>query len=294
MHAVAQLFLGASMPIVALVFYLLFTSSWNEAVTQLFLDATSAFAAFSSFVPWGNFHWPNNIYIFGVPGKPLGWKYVWVLLFMAFAGVYQAVHAFIIKKKPEWRDMFVLMFAGLLCVYQTIFFYIHALFIQYYIPITWLYALFAAYLVDEFLKSLAVRSRTWFTAGSVGFWIIALILTAHTIRINVIRSKMDPYRQEETFTRLLQQIPVSEPVFPNYLFRPLSHPLFYGYFLGVGDLPAQLAKRYPPVWEELGKKNVKYLVLDDFSFKRLDTQTQEYITSRYQKTAGDVSLWIVK
>lgn len=287
------LMIGSILPVMVFVFYTLIQGSTLPMIQQVLIDPVTAFSAFKYPVRYGNFHWPDNIYIFGVMGTPPVWIYIWVLPWLAFAGAYHASLEAIGKKTHTAVDIFTCVFAVSLVLYQSMLFFMPGVFIQYYLPLTWIYAYFAAFALDRLLK--AVDKKIFIKIFVV---CILCVLYAWFLRDsynnNMTRAGMTSESVYANVEKRLAQIPEDQAVFPNMLFRPLSHPVVFGYFMGLADLDSRIAGRYPPVEEILAQKRIQYVWLTDSEIKTLSLNAQEYINSQYTRINLSESFMIRK
>lgn len=284
---------GSSLPVVAFLFYTLIQGSTVPMIQQVLIDPVSAFSAFKYPVRYGNFHWPDNIYIFGVMGTPPIWIYIWVLPWLAFAGAYHATIETIGKKTHTAVDVFTGVFAVSLVLYQSMLFFMPGVFIQYYLPLTWLYAYFAAFALDRLLK--AVDKKISIKAFVVCILCVFYVwFLRDSYKNNTIRAGMTSESVYANLEKRFAQIPKDKAVFPNMLFRPLSHPVVFGYFMGLQDLDSRIARRYPSVEEVLDQKSVDYLILSVGDVDSLAPPDRDFITAHYLHVSGDESLMIRK
>lgn len=224
----------------------------------------------------GNFYWAPNIYIFGLDGRPIVWAYVWILPILGFIGA---------SRLAKEKNDIAKLLTGVLVIQWVLLFFVKSVFIQYYLPITWLFALFGAYVLnDAFNKRystlLLILTVTFFTLGSV--------------QANLGRAKLTTQAQgvEEKLLRRWGQIPQNAEVFPNFVFRPSPYPLLYGAF--YGDMPKSILNRFLPVEKVLEEKRVLYVLASESDLTYYSFQTEQYIQSSYQRVSGDEELWVRK
>jgi len=283
--------IGILVPVLLFAWYGVFTGSLPELVQQLVLDAVLAFSAFRYPVPLGNFYRPDNIYIYGTMGRPMTWIYAWILLYMAFAGAYHTLIS--LFKQGLWRPETVIKLIAVvtLVVYQGLLFFLPSVFIQYYLPLGWLYALFAAIALVELFKILP-RSSLW--RGGYLLAVAGFLLTVvySSVKANLARAQMTWREQQRAIEKRWENIGGEQTVFPGYLFRPLAHPCMYCYFLYVADVPQVIKNRYPSIEQVLETKQVPYVLLSSYSLGLLPAETQAYINTYYRRTTADEELYL--
>lgn len=282
-------FLGVLIPILFFLFYFFIQGSAKEMYQQLFVDSKITNDALLVPVPLGNYYWPNNLYLYGSPGKPLPWFYVWILPLAAFIGLYKVVIDFFSKSKIIWIDTFKFVLCAALIIQWLSLFFISSVYMQYYIPITWLFALFAAVTLDDVFHTSFGNTSLKFLM-SIGIFLIFCVFTWGSIQANVKRSEMRGKEALDAITKRWQQIPENEDVFPALLFRRSSYPLIYGYY--IGDIPQTIINRFPSVPETLGQKKIKNVLVSDYNMIYLTSGTKEYIGKNYHRVIGDGEWWI--
>src|SRR3989344_2133463 len=160
--------------------------------------------------------------------------------------------------------------------------FINSVFIQYYIPINWLYAVFTAYFIDDLLFKIEM-SKFMRNGLIVIFLIIFVLLYQTSIQANISRSNntFDPIVKEATdFWKL---IPEDRPTFPNLIFRKPIYPILWG-----STFAPYMRNRYPPAFLALEKHKIPIPTgLTDEYFNFLDSQSREYILKNYQRDASD-------
>jgi len=105
----------------------------------------------------------------------------------------------------------------------------------------------------------------------------------------IARAPMTSVHMEQQLMTRWKQVPPTEPVFPNYLFRPAVYPIAV---YQMGDVPPVIRQQFVKPEQELEAHHVKYILLDEPGLTTYDPSTQAYIRSRYQRVAGDRDLMI--
>lgn len=211
---------------------------------------------------------------------------------MAFAGGYAAFSSSLKsavehteKKDEEHQLMRIILFVSLAFQWASLLF-INSVFMQYYIPINWLYALFSAYFIHNLINQIKIVKilQTVFTACLL---ILLIFLLKSSIQGNLARSRMadDPIVKE--VTGFWQMIPKDSPAYPNVIFRKPIYPLLWGQVISEN-----VRDRYPQAYLAIEKYKLKILtgLTDDF-ISYLDPQTQAYILANYQRDQSDNRIW---
>lgn len=252
-------------------------------VQQLVIDAVATNAAILYPPPMGNFYWPNNVPVFGLPGRPITWIYVWLLPALALAGS----HAALINRK---RTFVTVLLVGCLIAYWLSLFFIRAVFIQYYLLVTWLFALFAAVYIEDVLFWLRFFPRIAMIARIVMLG-VCMALIVVSVRANINRSTINADGFITFFKERWKVIPDGAKTFPNFLFRLSSFPLTYGYYLF--DIPAPILSRYGTIAGSLKENRVDFVLFTPEEVNRLAVSDSAYIQTNYRYD-GALQLWIRK
>lgn len=225
--------------------------------------------------PFGFLLLPDNAFIFGLPGRPLTWMFLWSLPFLAGAGVFASL-----KTKANYFPFKVILAASLVLQYSALFF-IKSVFSQYYLPANWLFLIFSSVALSEiFQKRLNL------------FLILIIPLVVIAIQANIERSKNNFYQNTNELTKRFNQIPINSYVFPNLLFHPPVYPVVAYDF--IGDIPKIILDSFPPIEKALEDKKVPYLLLSDYYLSHLNPTTVTYIKNNYKRVEGDPELWLRK
>lgn len=234
----------------------------------------------SSLINPGSFSFffdPYNPELFGFPGKPLTWLYIFILPSLAAFGGGTTI-ASIMKK----RVFYPLCFAQLILLVLTAVLLIWLLkikgvFLQYFLNISWLYAVFAASFIS-FLRHKLKSRPVFFDLSLIA---LMIIFTTVSIKANLNRSLIGNKELEEKYDFYWRLIPEGTPTFPNILFRPLSYPLALGAF--IGDVPDSVLKRLGNVWNYLERDKVKILIIDQYAMQYIDQPSVDYIKKNYRQ-----------
>lgn len=282
------LVLGIFMATAAFFSYFLLAGDIGEVIKQLILEVHTAYSVFRIPVPLGNFYLPNNIYIFGFPGQPLTWVYVWVLPLLAAAGAYQSIITVLTRHGESKKDLIVFVLIASGVTQWALLFFSPVVFIQHYLPVSWLFSLFAAVAMTRLLE--ATKSFPHLRSFTVSLVTIGIVSVGiSSIRANFRRSEMDSTRIIAKYQMYWSKIPESALVFPHFLFRPPVYPVPYGYF--IGNVPAEIFARLPDIPSVLEKKKVPFLFLSDYAFGLLPKTARDYMSTHYERVAGDEELW---
>jgi hypothetical protein len=281
-------FWGSSfvLTVFAYILYFAFSGTLPAMLEQTIADARSTNNALLYPVKLGSFYYAdNNIYLYGHPGKPLTWMYAWIIPITGFAGMFSVFSGYLKKKVRTHGDAVKMILLVSLVLQWVSLFFIHSVFLQYYIPITWLFALFTAVLVADMSSSLAAH-RTAFLVSAACAGIL-LILAAHTqVTGNLKRTTYDNTVNRKAFSAMWSVLEPEETSFPNALFHPLAYPLPYGYF--YADIPPGIIARYPPLDNVIEEQKIRVLFIDDYFMEKLPVKYKSYISANYRKIAEPI------
>lgn len=242
---------------------------------------------------WLGYFYFSNPTIYGIDGKPLNWMYAWVLPVLGFAGGYKSLlhpqggYSHINNAHPEGvqKIMKIIFFLSLIFQWLSMLF-IHSVFIQYYIPLNWLYAVFAAVFINDLLFEIKF-GKIIKTGVVIGVFLIFVTLHKTSIQANLNRSRLksDPYLDE--FTKIWKMIPENAPAFPNVVFRRPIYPILWG-----STFAKYMRDRYPPAYLAIERYKLPLLTfLNDEYFGYLDKDTQDYIVKNYKRDSDDPLIW---
>jgi len=238
----------------------------------------------------GNFYWPVNVYLYGFSDRSLVWIYEWGILIVGFSGAFR-IFFHSVSEPLSLRSLLKLLIPITLGIHWLLLFSFRSVFLQYYLPVSWLLAVGVAVVVDDLIS-------TTYQNNIFRFTVLASLVTAFllvgkaSIDLNLMRASIDGHEEESRLEAILAKIPENEPVFPGFLFRPLVYPIPYGYY--YGDMPSNVTTRFPPVGEILDKKNVRFLVATETYLSYLPKDAQQYIKEHFLKDLKLEDLWVRK
>lgn len=260
--------------------YFILTNSFGPMVQQMIIEPQKFLATTVYPTRLGFFFAPDNIYIYGLPGKPLTWIYAWVLPFIGFGGA-------LLQAKEKFSPIRIYLTLTLVAQWLLLF-TLQTAFIQYYTPVNWLFALFGAYAIVSFMKAFKTR-RLLYTLSLIAITIAILSLTRVSIEANYARSTMRGSDVVAKFERIWERIPQDSAVFPDFLFRPLGYPMTSGYVIGVRT--RELQNRYGDVSDYLEKNHVSFVFRNTYMADYYSPQTNAYIDSHFMKDPGIEELY---
>lgn len=271
---------GFTLPWLLFLIFLTINHLLKEAIQQVFWDSMVMNNAIKNPMSLAYFFRPNNLYVFGYRGKSLTWLYVWLLPLMAFLGfLIMAVRVKLSLKKNRAVEQAPKVTVMAVLLAQMIWtFSIRGFFLQYFLTISWLWALFAG----VFMAEIICLSKRFYLSKFIQIAYVALLIifAMASIRANLFRSTVGNSSLIEQYEKLGKIIPRSEPTYPNLLFHPVAYPLTYG--TNFWDLPESILRRYGPVQKWLDGYNIKYILLGSYAMDFVDYQTKEYILDNYQ------------
>ena len=280
---------GIALIVVVFMLYFIFNHSFTSMVQQLVIDSKTTNDSLLNPVHLGFFYQPNNAFIYGVAGKPLGWYLSLSLPIMAFFGFIITTLAILRKKYLRHSIISMTILTSIFIIQVLSLFLIHSVFIQYYIPILWLQALFAAIFIHHALHFCETHFKRKLIFQSL-LSVVFIVFAVSSYRANISRSQISDFGVPSKISMEWQQIPEQTATFPNLLFRPLAYPLTYGYF--IGDIPSNILNRFPPITTVLENKKVQYLLINSYVMSYFSPSVQSYIVKHYQKTSFNDELWI--
>lgn len=278
---------GCITPVILFSLYCLSQGTFSEMLTQTIFEAKAAYSYFPITIPLGNFYIPNNYLVYGTMGKPLTWFYVWLLPFAAVAGLFTKCMEFLKGEKVDAKGLVILMLGFSLILQWATLFFLQVVFMQHYLPISWLYALFTAVTIETILSALTSKRTLDTTIRSILF-LLCVALIWVSVKTNIGRSKADSTYLTSVITNRWKQIPEGTVTFPNFLFRPAIYPVTYGYF--VGNVPPVILNRLPSITSRIEQYKVPYLLIDDYLMSKLPVDVQEYVKEKYSRVPGDGEL----
>jgi len=266
--------------------YFIATDRGYDLFIELIAESFSSYSKFDYPVHYGFFYKPDNTTMFGYPGKPLNWLYLWVLPFLGVSGAIYTLIQSVWKKRIDLTSVIKSSLVGSMVVQWIFLLTLTSVFIQHYSVVSFFYAFFGSVIVSVVYKFINVKSlRLAFSA--IGLILLtALLYTA--INANFIRARSDARWVIAAHQKRWQQIPPNNAVFPNYLFRPLAYPVPYGHY--IGNMPDEIRRRLPDIKKTLEDKKVPYLLEGSWHRRYLSQETIDYIDSHYHFLPGEDEL----
>lgn len=257
----------------------------GEMFLHVFLDPVRLNSSIPN-ATWLGYFYFSNPTIYGLDGKPMNWIYTWFLPVAAFAGGYKSIGLRVKSEGLSGREAIkVILFLSLVFQWASMLF-INSVFIQYYIPLNWLYTVFAAYLIgDLFFKTEMPKNLR--KGLMILFIIFFAVLYKTSIQANISRSRMtsDPIIKEAQ--EYWKMIPEDKPAFPNVIFRKPIYPILWG-----STFAPYMRERFPPAHFAIEKYKLPILTgLNDEYFSFLDFESQKYIQTYYQRDILDSRIW---
>lgn len=274
-----ELWLGFIFPIAIFCLYYSAKGLFAPMITNLLIDARLINETLKYPVPMGNFYWPSGATTYGLSFKPALFQYLWSLPLLAFAGAYATFQEFDFSflKFSKKNTMGIILGISLVAQWLSLFF-IRSVFIQYYLPVTWLFGIFAAVALAKIIH--AVQINKFLYGVTLLFLCIAYVyFFIPSLQANSERAKVTSVEQKITITAIWNHVPEASAVYPGVLFRPLAYPIPYGYTFY--DLPQSVFNRYKPIQYYLEKNNVLYLNIDGKPWAQPEQSVQQYISSHY-------------
>jgi hypothetical protein len=273
------------------VLFILFTLSqgmFAQMIQQMFRDIKLLYTNFKYPIPLNALLHPDNIYVFGTMGKPLTWAYAWLIAPLGIAGLYHALSDIIRRKSTEQRDIIKIMLVFSLLSQWAVLFFVQVAFMQHYMPVNWLMAVFGAYALDELL-TVSEKHPVARLATPIIIIICIGALTLKSTRYNEARSTIKGLDTQAAYEARWKQIPPDEAVFPSYLFRPAMYPIAYGGF--IVNFPEVILNRFPNIPILLEQKKPR-LLLDQYTLDRLPANAIIFISEHYVRVPQDNELMV--
>jgi len=287
---------GMLAPLLFFVFYFTQKGVLPAMIQQTIIDR-KAFndALLNPSTPWF-FYQGANFELFGYPGRPLTWVYVWFLPVAAFCAAVVSVYNFFRArvKFPDVSTLFKILLVVSLCVQWIGIVVVRGFFLQYFLLVSWLWAAFAA----VFVVGVTSWIQRKFPNHSLKYVLnltlatIFIVFTIVSVRGNFNRASVSHEQYKNQITHYWKIIPESEKTFPNILFRPFSYPFVLGTF--IGDVPTSILRRYGPVFKSLERDHVKILLLNSYIRTYIDPETNRYIDANYSQMESEQGIYIRK
>jgi hypothetical protein len=284
-----DLLAGFAVPILIFALYYVMKDLFVPMVTNLLFDARAINETLKYPAPIGNFYWPSPRTYFGLSFKPALFQYIWSLPLLAFAGAHATLlHLDYSFAKPSGRRTMQLILAISLVLQWVSLFFVRSVFIQYYLPVTWLFAVFGAVALAKFIHAIEIN-KVLYVLSLVGMGCVYAYYLIPSLQANVEKMKISGVEQKTTIRKQWQHVPETDAVYPGILFRPLAYPIPYGFTFY--DLPPSLFTRYEPIQDYLEKGRVPYLNIDDKPWARPNDVVKQYISSHYVQDEEYTLFW---
>lgn len=284
--------LGFLLPVVVFLFYFFLHGTLGAMLTHLIVYSKANSDAVLNPALLGIFYWPDNGYIYGLMGRPPSWFFAWILPIFAFPSAYKALTDYVSGEKKRIEEMVLAFLGTSLFAHFVSLLFIRSVFVQYYLPLTWLYVLFFVLTIRDFLQ--VYSKHTWGRRIVVGIFGIAFFaLYTTSIRANFERAKyFNAKGIITTMTKRWSQIPANSSVFGDVIFRPSVYPVSYGFF--IGDLPTAALATFPSLASTIERYGLPKLILKDYALQFLKPEDQAYIKEHYTRVPEDDELWVRK
>lgn len=269
---------GILLPVAAFLLFYAALGELRVMIRGVLFDPLILFQSLLYKTSFRFFYQPGNIFIYGSPGKTLSWYYTISLPYMALLGIGWSFWDMWKKKRVHILPAIIAvgLLTGGFILYKS-----PVVFIQYFLSVNWIMALFGAVALVFVYRQIAKRNIGKVLAGAGMF--LFLVMTISSTRANIARATINQTSLEESFTRLWNIIPQNEPTFPNMLFRPAVYPLLIGSF--YGDVPPSILARFGDIAQILETRKVQYLILSDYYMSFFPPHVQEYVKNNYTKTS---------
>ena len=274
-----ELFVGFATPIIIFTLYYVLKGLFVPMATNLLLDARAINETLKYPTPIGNFYWPAPRTYYGLSFKPALFQYLWSLPLLAFAGAHATLlHLdYTFSTHSGKRTMQLILIISLVLQWVSLFF-VRSVFIQYYLPITWLFAVFGAVALAKLIHATEINNSLYVMV-LVSMGCVYAYYLLPSLQANVEKMKITGLEQKTTIQKQWQHIPETSAVYPGILFRPLAYPIPYGFTFY--DLPPELIARYGPIQNYLEKERVPYLNIDDKPWALPNETVKHYVTANY-------------
>lgn len=288
-HGIKDTAIGFAIPIALFCVYYLTKGLFFSMITNLLIDARAINETLKYPVPMGNFYWPSGATYYGLSFKPVLFQYLWSLPLLAFAGAYATFLEgnYSLSKFIPKNTLRVMLAASLVLQWLSLFF-IRSVFIQYYLPITWLFGIFAAVALAKIIHAVEMDKFLY----GITLLFLGIVYTYYfipSLHANIERAKVTGTEQKATITAIWNHVPEVSAVYPGVLFRPLAYPIPYGFTFY--DLPQSLFNRYEPIQNYLEKNKVSYLNIDGKPWAQPDESVKQYISSHYIQDKEFPGFW---
>lgn len=284
-------FMGILLPVIVFFSYYLLRGSLVEIYQMVFLDAAGIVNYYWSFAPLGAFLQPNNDLIFALSGRNPVWLFMWGSMLFSFSGWFLVLREVLKEGLKNSKMVLKLVLCLIYPAQWAMLFFANSVFIQYFLSVNWLEAIFLAVFTIEVLK---LMGRVRYLQMGAGIIFIATLsyFIYFGVKANYNRSSMTWDDQTRGMEELWKKIPSHEPVFQNILFRPLGYPVPVGYNIEL--FPASRLSKLPSLEKELKKRKVNWLDLSARNIEVLSSVKPDWgwtIKNNYQLREGESELW---
>lgn len=287
--------LGGIIPFILFFGYFSLQGSLSEMISEVFIEAAAIVNYWYTFAPMGMLFQAINDLVFGLSGRSPVWAYVWILPMLGAGGVFKIFFDIFSKFKNIGRKEILKLILIISFILQWVsLFFVNSVFIQYYLPVNFFMAVFAAVLIDEILISLEV-SKTLKYAANFSIFFLFLFFSYFSIKANLNRANYNSFGQKDGMEKIWLRIKPNEQVFQSVLFRPLAYPVPVGYNIEL--FPISRIDKLPALPDVLENKKLKYLIVPQnvlLNLGNIKPEWRTYIESKYEKIEGDGDYYIRK
>lgn len=263
-QSVKVFLLGSIIPILLFFTYTTISGTTNEMVQEVVRDSYAINQSVAFPIPISHFYAPSKSALFDLYGAAYTRLPYFELALLTLA----VIGLFLIRRTSS---LFQWILGGSLIAQGITLSFVHSVFIQYFLPITWLVTLFAAYAVVKMVR------------GPVLLTLLIIILSFvsyDSVRANISRSYAVSNPTITWLTTVWKEVPDNASVYPNIPFRPLVYPLTFGYYFH--DLPASVTNRLPPLVTTLERSQVQY-ILQTYEWRALPQNFFPYVYDRFHE-----------
>lgn len=279
--------IGCGSAVVLFCLFFILQGSFVQMIAQLLVDAKAMSDALWFPTHLGFFYLPNNAYIFGLAGAPVTW---YIALTLPVAGIGGVIYSIIRWHRLRRIRQWIVSLSLMLLLQYAFLFTVKSMFIQYYLTVNWILCFFSAVFLHAFFTG--IKKPVFLSIGLTAFgFILFAFVSVESIRANIIRPTTVPKQEDDkTVLGRWSQVATDEAVYPVLLFRPLSQPIPYGYF--IPEVPQSIRKKYPTDLEVMQNPRLRYLILTPYQMLFIDNKTRDYIQSHFTKEISDEELWV--
>lgn len=274
---IAHFFGGLLLPIFVFVLFFVLIGELEPMIQGVFVDPLILFRSLLFPNNFRLYYRADNVFLFGVMGKPSAWYYTIGLPFVGIFGTMVYLFKSFMRKRFATMPIILL---GVLIMQAIVIYKSPSVFVQYFLTFNWLLAVFAAVAI-VWLYRVLEKFRMAIGAVLCGVVIFAVIIRGAVLG-NIARSGIGNQLLEKRYREIWQIIPPEEPTFHNFLFRPSVYPLLIGSF--YGDIPEQILARFPTIIHVIESHKLKYLLLSDYYISFLPSYVKKYISDHYTLT----------